>query len=82
MKEISVEKILNLKVGTHIKYQLTEGSIGLTLKIFFAEQFDALRRHCDEDGFFVESLARCFKWNASGGKSGSIFLKTRGKILN
>ncbi len=27
----------------------------------------------------IESLSRCFKWNASGGKSGSAFLKTRGK---
>lgn len=26
----------------------------------------------------VESLARCVKWDASGGKSGSAFLKTRG----
>jgi len=29
----------------------------------------------------IESLSRCFKWNASGGKSGSAFLKTRGKIV-
>jgi hypothetical protein len=27
----------------------------------------------------VESLTRCVKWNASGGKSGSAFLKTRGQ---
>ena len=26
----------------------------------------------------IESLARCVKWNASGGKSGSAFLKTLG----
>jgi len=26
----------------------------------------------------IESLARCVKWDASGGKSGSAFLKTRG----
>jgi len=29
----------------------------------------------------VESLARCVKWNANGGKSGSAFLKTRGSSL-
>lgn len=28
----------------------------------------------------IESLARCVKWDASGGKSGSAFLKTRGKF--
>ena len=27
----------------------------------------------------IESLARCVKWNASGGKSGSAFLKTQGE---
>lgn len=26
----------------------------------------------------LRSLSRCIKWNASGGKSGSLFLKTRG----
>ena len=26
----------------------------------------------------IESLARCVKWDAGGGKSGSAFLKTRG----
>jgi 1-phosphatidylinositol-3-phosphate 5-kinase len=29
----------------------------------------------------IESLARCIKWNASGGKSGSAFLKTRGEYI-
>jgi hypothetical protein len=29
----------------------------------------------------VESLSRCVKWNVSGGKSGSAFLKTQGKHL-
>jgi hypothetical protein len=26
------------------------------------------------------SLAKCIKWDASGGKSGSAFVKTKGKI--
>jgi 1-phosphatidylinositol-3-phosphate 5-kinase len=29
----------------------------------------------------IESLARCIKWDARGGKSGSAFLKTRGTSL-
>ena len=29
----------------------------------------------------IDSLARCVKWNASGGKSGSAFLKTLGNEL-
>ncbi|KIJ28157.1 hypothetical protein M422DRAFT_215436 [Sphaerobolus stellatus SS14] len=43
----------------------------------FPEQFHALRRACDCDKSIIESLARCVKWNATGGKSGSGFLKTR-----
>jgi hypothetical protein len=46
-------------------------------KIFFAEQFDALRRNCGVDDIFEQSLARCIKWDVTGGKSGSVFLKTR-----
>ncbi|KAJ1968249.1 Mitochondrial distribution and morphology protein 12, partial [Dimargaris verticillata] len=38
--------------------------------------FDALRRSCDCESVFIESLSRCAQWNASGGKSGSAFLKT------
>ena len=45
----------------------------------FPEQFHALRRVCECEKNIIESLARCVKWNASGGKSGSGFLKTRGE---
>jgi 1-phosphatidylinositol-3-phosphate 5-kinase len=31
---------------------------------------------CDKS--MIDSLARCVKWDASGGKSGSAFLKTLG----
>jgi 1-phosphatidylinositol-3-phosphate 5-kinase len=50
-----------------------------TMKVFFAHQFDALRKNCDIEELFIESLARCVKWDAVGGKSGSAFLKTRGE---
>ncbi|RKP14327.1 hypothetical protein BJ684DRAFT_15339, partial [Piptocephalis cylindrospora] len=63
----------------HIKYQFdAEGSIKLYCKVFFAGQFEALRRNCGYDGTtYIESLSRCVRWSASGGKSGSAFLKTR-----
>ncbi len=48
--------------------------------MFHAEQFDALRRSCQCEQSIIESLARCMKWEATGGKSGSAFLKTRGKF--
>ncbi|KAK9701115.1 Mitochondrial distribution and morphology protein 12 [Basidiobolus ranarum] len=72
-----IEETLLRPTGTHIKYQFSEGSTTLFCKIFYAEQFDALRRQCGCEETYLESLARCVKWSATGGKSGSAFLKTR-----
>ncbi|KAJ9100526.1 hypothetical protein QFC21_003569 [Naganishia friedmannii] len=47
--------------GTHLNY----------------EQFATLRAACNCEDSFLDSLARCLKWDSSGGKSGSAFLKTR-----
>ncbi|MBW0477926.1 hypothetical protein O181_017641 [Austropuccinia psidii MF-1] len=48
----------------------------ITCKVFFMHQFEVLRKTllCKD---IVESLARCHKWDASGGKSGQKFLKTK-----
>ncbi|KAG4306192.1 hypothetical protein PORY_000180 [Pneumocystis oryctolagi] len=75
-----LEEALLKPVGTHLKYQFQEGSARLFCKVFYAEQFDAFRRACNCDENYLLSLSRCFKWESSGGKSGSMFLKTRGKI--
>jgi len=56
------------------------GGLTISCTILYPEQFDALRRTYDCEKSMVESLSRCVKWNASGGKSGSAFLKTRGLI--
>jgi 1-phosphatidylinositol-3-phosphate 5-kinase len=40
-----------------------------------------LRQACGCEDSFIESLARCVKWDSSGGKSGSAFLKTKGELL-
>ncbi|KAF8665459.1 hypothetical protein AX16_000477 [Volvariella volvacea WC 439] len=53
------------------------GGLTISCTILFPEQFDALRRTYDCEHSMIESLSRCVKWNASGGKSGSAFLKTR-----
>jgi len=50
----------------------------ISCTILYPEQFDALRRTYDCEKSIVESLSRCVKWDANGGKSGSAFLKTRG----
>ncbi|KAM3467848.1 hypothetical protein MY5147_008530 [Beauveria neobassiana] len=71
-----LEKSLLRITGTHLKYQFKEGAAIMTCKIFYAEQFDALRRKCGIAGRIVESLSRCMKWDSRGGKTRSVFLKT------
>ncbi|OAA62195.1 1-phosphatidylinositol-3-phosphate 5-kinase (Fab1) [Cordyceps fumosorosea ARSEF 2679] len=71
-----LEKSLLCITGTHLKYQFKEGAAVMTCKIFYAEQFDALRRKCGIAGRIVESLSRCMKWDSRGGKTRSVFLKT------
>lgn len=56
------------------------GGYKFSCKVFFAPQFAQVRQNCIDPEDFVESLARCVKWNTSGGKSGSAFLKTRGTL--
>ncbi|KAJ7508636.1 hypothetical protein B0H11DRAFT_2153074 [Mycena galericulata] len=53
------------------------GGLTISCTVLYPEQFDALRRTYDCEKSMIESLARCVKWDASGGKSGSAFLKTR-----
>ncbi|CAE6401259.1 unnamed protein product [Rhizoctonia solani] len=62
---------------SHQTYSYQSGDVTVTCKVLYAEQFQALRRSCDCDQIMIESLARCVKWDASGGKSGSAFLRTR-----
>jgi 1-phosphatidylinositol-3-phosphate 5-kinase len=68
------------EAGTHLKYDFEAGTSTISCRIFFAEQFAALRQSCQCEDIFVESLARCAKFDASGGKSGSAFLKTKGEL--
>jgi 1-phosphatidylinositol-3-phosphate 5-kinase len=74
--EGELEKSLLRATGTHLKYQFSEGAAKMLCKIFYAEQFDALRRKCGVADRIVESLSRCLKWDSKGGKTKSVFLKT------
>ncbi|KAH6657346.1 hypothetical protein BKA67DRAFT_555042 [Truncatella angustata] len=66
------------KVGSkHLKFQFNEGSAKMLVKIFYAEQFDALRIKCGSAHRIIESLSRCLKYDSKGGKSKSVFLKTQ-----
>ena len=74
--EAELQQGLLRSTGTHLKYQFTEGSAKMLCKIFYAEQFDALRRKCGAAERIIESLSRCLKWDSKGGKTKSVFLKT------
>jgi len=64
------------KPGGGANVLFTEGSARMLCKIFYAEQFDALRRKCGMADRIIESLSRCLKWDSKGGKTKSVFLKT------
>lgn len=70
------EQSLLRPTGKHLKYQFAEGSAKMLCKVFYAEQFDALRIKCGVSERIVESLSRCMKWDSKGGKTKSVFLKT------
>ncbi|CAG8140254.1 unnamed protein product [Penicillium salamii] len=76
LKEAQVEHALLRPTGTHLKYQFQEGQAKMLCKVFYAEQFDALRKKCGVADRIVESLSRCAKWDSKGGKTKSLFLKT------
>ncbi|CAL3970406.1 unnamed protein product [Diplocarpon coronariae] len=76
LDQAEVETSLLRATGTHMAYAFNDGSARMQCKIFFAEQFDAVRRKCGVSDRIVESLSRCLKWDSKGGKTKSVFLKT------
>ncbi|KAI9270494.1 hypothetical protein BDA99DRAFT_557319 [Phascolomyces articulosus] len=72
----NIQETLLRGTGVHIGCNFRLGSTKFFCKVFFVEQFDALRRNCGFENSYILSLASCVKWDTSGGKSGSAFLKT------
>ncbi|GAA5844076.1 hypothetical protein JCM9279_003724 [Rhodotorula babjevae] len=73
----TIEEILRASTQRSFKLGDVElGDISARCTVFWVEQFEALRRQCGCDKQFVESLSRCFKWDAAGGKSKVDFMKT------
>ncbi|KZT01952.1 uncharacterized protein LAESUDRAFT_662877 [Laetiporus sulphureus 93-53] len=61
----------------HIKYDWTIGKrLKFSCTVYYATQFDALRRRCGIEDVYIRSLARSADWAAEGGKSKSEFWKT------
>lgn len=70
-----IESSLRRPEGVHLRFDFESGASRFHCRILFSEQFDALRRCCGCEDSFITSLARCLKWDSSGGKSGMTFLK-------
>ena len=70
-----------LTSNQHLEIQFSDSSTKFYCRVYYAEQFRALRSKVFPAGEdrFIRSLARCAPWAASGGKSGSTFCKTLGK---
>lgn len=74
--QADVETSLKRETGTHLSCSFSNGTARMQCKVFYAEQFDAVRRKCGVADRIVESLSRCLKWDSKGGKTKSVFLKT------
>lgn len=61
----------------HIKYEAMVGKhLKISCTVYYAKQFDLLRKRCGIDDVFVKSLSRSSNWQAEGGKSRAHFWKT------
>jgi 1-phosphatidylinositol-3-phosphate 5-kinase len=70
--------ISNIDERPHIKYDWTIGKrMKFSCTVYYAKQFDALRRRCGISDLFLKSLIYSVNWSAQGGKSRSNFWKTR-----
>ncbi|KAI8848289.1 hypothetical protein BC829DRAFT_443950 [Chytridium lagenaria] len=65
----------------HVKLRFAEGKMVFVCTVYYAEQFETLRRRCGVTGPYVQSLLRCKNWNATGGKSRAVFFKTHANLL-
>jgi 1-phosphatidylinositol-3-phosphate 5-kinase len=67
----------NIDDRPHIKYDWTIGKkLKFSCTVYYAKQFELMRRRCGVDDSFLKSLERSVNWAAVGGKSRSNFWKT------
>jgi 1-phosphatidylinositol-3-phosphate 5-kinase len=68
---------LTIDERPHIKYDWTIGKrLKFSCTVYYAKQFDALRRRCGVEDVFLRSMAKCGPWKTQGGKSKANFWKT------
>ncbi|CAO3691216.1 unnamed protein product [Rhizopus microsporus] len=61
----------------HIQHKFVHNDVEFTCIVYYANEFEMLRRQCGVHQIMIESLCRCQSWVASGGKSKSRFYKTQ-----
>ena len=75
---LSIDTAACIDERPHIKYDWTVGKrLKFSCTVYYARQFDVLRRRCAVNDVFVRSLSRSANWAADGGKSKSKFWKTQ-----
>ncbi|TFK90728.1 hypothetical protein K466DRAFT_516707 [Polyporus arcularius HHB13444] len=76
-KLLSAEAPSFIDERPHIKYDWTIGKrLRFSCTVYYAKQFDQLRKRCGVEDVFLKSMARSENWAAEGGKSKSNFWKT------
>jgi 1-phosphatidylinositol-3-phosphate 5-kinase len=69
--------LMTIDERPHVKYNWTIGKrLKFSCTVYYAKQFDALRRRSGVEDIFVRNMAKCEPWKAQGGKSRSNFWKT------
>ncbi|ORX63220.1 hypothetical protein DM01DRAFT_1403580 [Hesseltinella vesiculosa] len=68
-----------MAISPHILHRFAHDNMEFTCTVYYAHDFEKVRRLCGVEQLMIESLSRCQSWSASGGKSKSQFYKTQGK---
>ncbi|KAI9502783.1 hypothetical protein BX070DRAFT_235203 [Coemansia spiralis] len=74
-----IERVLLRSSRHHLPFQFIAGQTKFVCRVYYAPQFEALRRCYGCEDSYTESLSRCMAYDAKGGKSGSAFLHTHDK---
>ncbi|KAL5032059.1 hypothetical protein BDV3_000655 [Batrachochytrium dendrobatidis] len=62
--------------GKHINYEFADLRTSFSCTVYFAQEFNDVRKMCGVSEQYIKSLERSAPWNASGGKSAASFFKT------
>ncbi|KAI8145663.1 hypothetical protein BJV82DRAFT_601784 [Fennellomyces sp. T-0311] len=65
------------RLSPHIKHKYIHNGVEFTCIVYYASEFENLRRQSGIDQLLIQSLSRCSAWKATGGKSKSHFYKSQ-----